>query len=75
MFSVEICFNGSLLNQDAKTRSAVLQLLSFIRGLLGGASEDNGDDNVPQFICSLTQLLYSNSLKRCRKDSVGNPRK
>ena len=65
MFSVEICFNESLLNQDAKTRSAVLQLLSFIRGLLGGASKDNVDGNVPQFICSLTQLLYSNSLKRC----------
>ena len=46
---------------------------SFIRGLLGGASKDDGDGNVPQSVCSLTQLLYSNSVKRRRKDIEGNP--
>ena len=74
MFSVENRFNGSLLDQDAQTSSVPPQLLSFIRRLLGGASEDDGDGNVPQSIHSLTQLLYSNSVKRRRKDSKGNSR-
>ena len=74
MFSIENCCNESLLNQDAQHSSVPPQVLSFIRCILEGASEGNGDGNVPQSICSLTQLLYSNSVKRCQKDSKGNPR-
>ena len=63
------CFNGSLHSQDAQTSSVPTKLLSFICRLLGGASEDDGDSTVPQSTCSLSQLLYTNSVKRRRKDS------
>ena len=74
MSSVENCFTGSLLNQDVQTSSIPCHVLSFIHRVLGGASEDDGYGNVPHSICSLTQLLYSNWVKRHRKDSEGNPR-
>ena len=36
--------------------------------------KDDGVSNILQSICFLTQLLHSNSVKRCQKDSEGNLR-
>ena len=72
MSSVENSFNRSLVNQDAQTRPFPPQLLPFICCLLEGASEDDGDANVPQSICSLTHLLYFNLVKKCGKNREGN---
>ena len=74
MFSDENRFDGSLLDPNAQTTSVPSQLLSFIRRLLGGASKENGDESIPQSILSVTQLIYSNSVKRRRKESPSNPR-
>ena len=54
MFSEENRFDGSLLDANAPM-SVPPRLLSFIRGILGGAGESDSNDNIPQSIMSLTQ--------------------